>query len=171
METQKIIVIFKEVGKDPIFMKAENNIESFQKILGGEIEIIPYEDIQIICKKERENLKPNIYLNANFEKLNLSIKGDLLITAKEENNFISLTRKQAIKYSDFLMKESFNYRHFDKNGKYLSNKQLRKQNNSNFKTDVKNKNNIKQENLESSLQMILKIQTSILIFLQENWKI
>ncbi len=169
METKKIIVIFKEVGKEPIFLKIENNIESFKSQLGGEIEIISYEDIEIICRKDRENLKPNIYLNTSFEKLNFSIKGDILITAKKENNFISLTKEQVIKYNELLVKGSFKYKHFDENGKYLSNKELRKQNKCDFRNDVKNKKNIKEENLEATLQMILKIQTSILIFLQEHW--
>lgn len=168
METKKIIVIYKEVGKDPILMKLENNLESFQKQLGGEVEIISYEDIQIICKKERENLKPNIYINTNSERFNLSIKGNLLVTAKEENDFISLNKQQALKYTNFLIKESFKYKHFDKNGKYLSNKELKIQNKSNFKPNINNKTNIKEDNLDETLQMILKIQTAILIFLKEN---
>lgn len=170
METKKIIVIFKEVGKEPTIMKIENTIEVFKSQLGGDIEIIPYEDIEIICRKDRENLKPNIYLNTSFEKLNFSIKGDIFITTKEENNFISLTKEQVIKYNELLIRGSFNYRHFDENGKYLSNKELRKQNKSDLKNDIKNKKNIKEENLEATLQMILKIQTSILIFLQEHWR-
>ena len=47
-----IVIIYKEVGKDPIFRKVENSIKSFETILGGEIETIPYEDIVIICRSK-----------------------------------------------------------------------------------------------------------------------
>ncbi|MBR3882130.1 MAG: hypothetical protein IKJ36_02560 [Clostridia bacterium] len=73
-----IVIIYKEVGKEPIFRKVENSIKSFETILGGEIEIIPYEDIVIICRKNRDSLKANIYIN----NIGFSIRGNIILVKK-----------------------------------------------------------------------------------------
>lgn len=117
-----IVIIYKEVGKDPVFRKVENSIKSFETILGGEIEIIPYEDIVIICRKDRDSLNANIYIN----NIGFSIRGNLLLVKKVDNKFVSLNKEQAIKYGVFLTQQSFNYKHFDQNGKYLTNRELKR---------------------------------------------
>ena len=117
-----IVIIYKEVGKDPVFRKVENSIKSFETILGGEIEIIPYEDIVIICRKNRDSLKANIYIN----NIGFSIRGNIILVKKADNKFVSLNREQAIKYGVFITQKSFNYKHFDENGKYLTNKELKR---------------------------------------------
>lgn len=117
-----IVIIYKEVGKDPVFRKVENSIKSFETILGGEIEIIPYEDIVIICRKNRDNLRANIYIN----NIGFSIKGNIILVKRVDNKFVSLNREQAIKYGVFITQQSFNYKHFDENGKYLTNKELKR---------------------------------------------
>ena len=117
-----IVIIYKEVGKEPTFRKVENSIKSFETILGGEIEIIPYEDIVIICRKNRDSLKANIYIN----NIGFSIRGNIILVKKVDDKFVSLNREQAIKYGVFITQQSFNYKHFDENGKYLTNKELKK---------------------------------------------
>ena len=117
-----IVIIYKEVGKDPVFRKVENSIKSFETILGGEIEIIPYEDIVIICRKNRDSLKANIYIN----NIGFSIRGNIILVKKVDDKFVSLNREQAIKYGVFITQQSFNYKHFDENGKYLTNKELKR---------------------------------------------
>lgn len=117
-----IVIIYKEVGKDPIFRKVENSIKSFETILGGEIESIPYEDIVIICRKNRDSLKANIYIN----NIGFSIRGNIILVKKVDNKFVSLNREQAIKYGVFITQQSFNYKHFDENGKYLTNRELKR---------------------------------------------
>lgn len=117
-----IVIIYKEVGKEPIFRKVENSIKSFETILGGEIEIIPYEDIVIICRKNRDSLKANIYIN----NIGFSIRGNIILVKKLDDKFVSLNREQAIKYGVFITQQSFNYKHFDENGKYLTNKELKR---------------------------------------------
>ena len=117
-----IVIIYKEVGKEPTFRKVENSIKSFETILGGEIEIIPYEDIVIICRKNRDSLKANIYIN----NIGFSIRGNIILVKKADNKFVSLNREQAIKYGVFITQQSFNYKHFDENGKYLTNKELKR---------------------------------------------
>ena len=117
-----IVIIYKEVGKEPTFRKVENSIKSFETILGGEIEIIPYEDIVIICRKNRDSLRANIYIN----NIGFSIKGNIILVKKVDDKFVSLNREQAIKYGVFITQQSFNYKHFDESGKYLTNKELKR---------------------------------------------
>ena len=117
-----IVIIYKEVGKEPTFRKVENSIKSFETILGGEIEIIPYEDIVIICRKNRDSLRANIYIN----NIGFSIKGNIILVKKVDDKFVSLNREQAIKYGVFITQQSFNHKHFDENGKYLTNKELKR---------------------------------------------
>ena len=117
-----IVIIYKEVGKDPIFRKVENSIKSFETILGGEIEVIPYDDFVIICRKNRDSLKANIYIN----NIGFSIRGNIILVKKVDDKFVSLNREQAIKYGVFITQQSFNYKHFDENGKYLTNKELKR---------------------------------------------
>ena len=54
METQKIIVIFKEVGKDPIFMKIENNIISFVEIKENKFKLFRMNILKLFLKKKEK---------------------------------------------------------------------------------------------------------------------
>ena len=96
-----IVIIYKEVGKDPVFRKVENSIKSFETILGGEIETIPYEDIVIICRKNRDSLRANIYIN----NIGFSIKGNIILVKRVDNKFVSLNREQAITREATLVKK------------------------------------------------------------------
>jgi hypothetical protein len=156
MNNKEIIILYKEVGKDPVFEKIQNTKEAFKNLLGGDIETIFYEDVVIVCRKDRERLNPNIYLNTTFGELNLSIRGNIILASRDLN---SLTEEQLDKYERFLIQESFKYSHFDKNGKYLSNKELKKQN------QLKPKTNLKVQN-QGTLNLILEIQALILQFLK-----
>ena len=186
MNSKEIIVIYKEVGKQPIFQKIQNTIEIFEELLGGKVDILPFENIFIVCRKDRETLKPNVYINS-FGKVDSSIRGNLFIINKENDTFKSLSKVQAIKYSNLLIKESFNYSHFDENGKYLSNKTLKKRrklqrqnekansNNDTAETTLENKNTTNSENDEDNnsdevLEMILQIQSVILQFIREYYE-
>lgn len=159
MENKEIIVVYKEVGKTPLLMKISNNTETLKVLVGGEIELLPYENVFIVCKKDRESLKPNISLNINYGNAVFSIRGNILIINKDNDNFKSLSKEQALKYAKLLVEQSFKYEHFDKNGKYLSNKELKRQIQ---KSQNSNNNNT------SMLNMILEIQRVILKYIQEN---
>lgn len=126
MDSKEIIIIYKEVGEIPVFKKVTNSKETLELLIGGEMDILPYEDIFIICRKYREKLKPNISVNVNYGKADFSIRGTILIVNKDNEEFKSLSKEQAIKYAKFLVMESFKYEHFDENGRYLSNRELRK---------------------------------------------
>lgn len=145
-----------------------NSNTTFEELLEGEIDIISYENIFIVCKKERDNLRPNIYLNISFGKFDTSIRGNLLIVSKDNQNFISLTRPQLIKYTDFLIRESFNYNDFDKNGKYISTKELDSQHNVQLQTNFSKGIDISKNNVDETFTMILRIQSAILQFIKYN---
>ena len=153
VENNEIIVICQEVGKIPIMQKIKNNISNFEELLGGEIQIIPYEDIYIICRKDRKKLKPNIYINTKFLSIGENIRGNIVITSKDNEKFKSLDKAQAIKYLEFLENASFHYDNVATNRKVIRYKD------SNSKTKEKN---------DSVLEMILSIQTIILKYIESN---
>lgn len=168
--SKTIIAIHKQVSKKLEFKKIENAPEEFEKILGGKIEILSFkefEDVLFICRKYRERLRPNIYINITFGRLDETIRGDLIVVGKD---FKSLTREQALKYGELIERESYNYSHFDENGKYLTNEPLKKKLNSYGKFIVEK--SYKQEETETDstevLNMILKMQTIILQFIKNN---
>ena len=99
MDNKKIIVIYKEVGEVPVLKKVTNSKETFELLIGGEMDILPYENIFIICRKDREKLKPNISVNTNYDKANFSIRGTVLIVNKDNEEFKSLSKEQAITYA------------------------------------------------------------------------
>ena len=131
-------------------------------LVGGEIELLPYENVFIVCKKDRESLKPNISLNINYGNAVFSIRGNILIINKDNDNFKSLSKEQALKYAKLLVDQSFKYEHFDKNGKYLSNKVLKRQ------MQKSQNSSISKNNGTSILNMILEIQRTILKYIQNN---
>ena len=128
--------------------------------LVGKIDLVPYEDIVIVCRKDRKNLTPNIYVNTKFLSIGKTIRGNIIITCRENEKFKSLNKKQVIHYVEFLRNASFNYNssftpkrtinkisYIERNGNY---------DNINVNDDV--------------LKMILGIQTTILKFIQNNSK-
>ena len=188
---KSIIVIHKQIGKKLEFKKIKNSPEEFEKILGGKFEVLLFnelEDVLFICRKYRERLKPNIYVNITFGRLDETIRGDLIIVGKD---FKSLTREQALNYGELVTREGYNYSHFDENGKYLTNNQLRKrakQKRLEERKQIKNEQkkpifqtgefivekSYKQDETEINssneemLDMILKIQAIILQFIKNN---
>lgn len=82
MKTNEIIVIYQEVGKSPELQKIKNDVKEFEKMLNGEIEEILYKDIIIVCKKDRNSLKPNISITRDFLSIPETIKGNIFIVCK-----------------------------------------------------------------------------------------
>ena len=164
MSNREIIVIYKEVGKEPDLAKIRNTKESFEKLIGGEMEIIPYADIEIICRKNRKNLKPNIYLNVTPLRVDFSIRGNVVIARKEENQYKTLTKKQVFKYVKLLKEESFGNKEILQTRKYTNNN-----NNIKVKEEMeKIVSSADEYNAEEVLKMILGIQNIILQFIKEN---
>ena len=118
MNKEEILVIYKEVGKEPKLKKIQNELKDFENLIGGELDYIPYEDITIVARKDRKNLKSNIYINTTL--LNIrerNIKGTILVTCKERQKFKTLNTEQVLKYMKFLKEEAFNYDFLDTQNK------------------------------------------------------
>lgn len=130
--------------------------------LDGKIQIIPYEDISIIYKENNKNLKPNIYVNTKFLSIGETIRGNIVITCKENEKFKSLDKKQVIKYVEFLKNASFNYNSTFTPKRTINNIAYMKRNGNYDNIDINANGEI--------FKMILDIQTVILKFIQNNSK-
>ena len=123
--------------------------------LNGQIEEIVYKDIVIVCKKNRNNLKPNIAITKDLN-IPETIKGNLFIVCKSNNEFKSVSKEQAVEYVLFLKNSSFHYDNIR-----LSNLEMFKEMNIPLKFE---KQSVKKVN-DETLKMILGIQAVILKFI------
>lgn len=180
MNNEFLIGVYKEVGKNPDVIKIKNQKEYLEKLVDGEFTTIDYDDYTIIYKKKSDNLLANVYIS-KYSQIGMSIKGKLFVVGKDEKgNFISLNKSQFLRCTDFLIKESFNYKNFDEHGKYIPRSKRKKKifgnkNNGNFEQNniqisnenerlyknqqsMKKKSNSQIEKLsnEETLNMILK---------------
>lgn len=146
---------------------------NLKNYLVGEIFLIPYKDIVFVCRKYRQKLKPNIYINTKFLRVGESIRGNIVIVSYKNNSFISLTKEQATKYIDFLKNASFNYNNTNKNNYYFVHKNTKFFKNLEkelMPSDIEKAYTRNTQNQEhETLQMLLAIQTIILKFIK-NYK-
>ncbi len=163
MTNNKIIILYKEVGKNPELRKVENTVEVLKSLIGGEFEEIMFEDIVIIAKKNRDNLQPNIYVTTKFLDIGSTIRGTIIIVNKENDVFTKLTKEQAVKYGMFLQRSSFNYENINVKSKYFPTSRIKKLN----MLNSKNISNEEDSNIEEMLRMIVDIQRTILHFINK----
>lgn len=122
-----VIGVYKEVGKEPDLKKVKNTKEDLEKLVGGEIATVKYDDYVVIYKKNSDNMLGNVCLDVKGYGLDLSLKGTIFVVNQDENGeFKSLNKQQALKSTGVLIRKSFNYKNFDENGRYLTKSQRRK---------------------------------------------
>ena len=111
-ENKKIRILYKEVGKEPQIMFIENTLEAKQKLVGGLIEVVPYEDVLIICNEEGKflNMPPNLVFEYDYIAGNCFVIGDDYKNA----DFKSLTDEEILKYREDLRKRSFNFKQYER---------------------------------------------------------
>lgn len=111
-ENKKIRILYKEVGKEPQIMFIENTLEAKQKLVGGLIEVVPYEDVLIICNEEGKflNMPPNLVFEYDYIAGNCFVIGDDYKNA----DFKSLTDEEILKYREELKKRSFNFKQYER---------------------------------------------------------
>lgn len=127
-----VIGVYKEVGKEPDLKKVKNTKEDLEKLVGGEIATVKYDDYVVIYKKNSDNMLGNVCLDVKGYVLDLSLKGTIFVVNQDENGeFKSLNKQQALKSTGVLIRKSFNYKNFDENGRYLTKSQRRKRNKQN----------------------------------------
>lgn len=122
--------------------------------MNGEIEEISYKDIVIVCKKDRENLSPNISITREFLSIPETIRGNIIIVRKEDGEFKSISKQQTIEYVYFLKNSNFHCDNTDFN--------IFKNFNIPLKSVKKRSRNYDDE----TLKMILAIQMAILKFIK-----
>ena len=161
--------VYKEVGKEPKFIKIKNSIEELKKLIGGDIETIKYQNFIIIYNKNNKNLIPNIWIDTGFLKLGTTIRGKIFIVKIDEKGiFKSLTEEQAYECKKMLINKSFNYENLNQKEYNII-----KCNKNNFQRSlqmerVDSKTNSRKFNQEETLKMILGIQTIILKYIKNN---
>lgn len=132
MREEKLKILYKKVGKEPIEMEIENTLEAKQKLVDGLIEVVPYYDAVLICNEEGKlmNLLPNVAFDCDY------IAGDFFIVGDDYENgdFKSLTKEQIEEYKKDLEPRSFEYKDLIPKDK--------------TKDDTKEKNVKEKENLE-----------------------
>ena len=104
----EIRILYKRVGKDPIVKIIPNTLEAKQKLVGGLIECVPYdEDTLLICNDEGKliGMKPNLCFDYDY------IAGDCFLIGDDYENadFKSLTDEQIKRCKEELKKRSFIY--------------------------------------------------------------
>lgn len=141
---QDIVVIYKEPKKNVEYLKMKNSDENFKRKLNGEIEKIDLGDSYIICKKDNENLLPNVYVRPTGTSLIKTIKGNLFYVAKdmETGNISSFRRDNVLKYGEVLNKNSHDYSNQDEDGSFISKQDQRK-------SVVKKYNKVKKDEISS----------------------
>ena len=61
--SDKLKILYKEVGKRPKPMEIEDTLEAKQKLVGGLIGVVPYIDnMLLICNEEGKKMKKSFYL-------------------------------------------------------------------------------------------------------------
>ncbi len=137
--------------------------------MDGKVDLIPYEDVTIICKKDRKNLSPNIYVSTKFLSIGETIRGNIIIVSLKDNSFISLTKEQALKYLKFLENASFHLKSINKENKSSNAKFYKRLEKELVSDDLERGSYTTNQNKNDEvLQMILAIQTIILEFIKNN---
>ena len=120
MREDKITVLYKKVGKDPIEIEIENTLEAKQQLVGGLIEVVPYYDVLLVCNEEGKlmNYLPNVVFEYDY------IAGDFFIIGDDYENgdFKSLTKEEIEKYKKDLKERSFTYVYKDSKDKNIQEK-------------------------------------------------
>ena len=100
----KLRILYKEVGKKPQVKVIDNTLEAKQKLVNGLIEVVPYDNLLLICNEEGKllNLSPNLIFDYDYIAGNCFLVGD----DYEHGNFKSLTDDEIIKYTSDLENRS-----------------------------------------------------------------
>ena len=103
----KIKVLYKRVGREPEVIEIENTLQAMQSLVGGFIEVIPYDYYELVCNEEGklQGLYPNVGFDYDIINGNFFIAND----DYETGDFASLTDKNIEKIKEDLKSRSFHY--------------------------------------------------------------
>lgn len=108
MNKNKLKILLKKVGHEPEIKFIDNTLKSKQKLVGGLIEVLEFEDdTLIICNEEGKllNLPPNTLFDMDY------IAGDYFIVGNDFENadFKSLTDEQIQNVTPIINEKSIKY--------------------------------------------------------------
>lgn len=111
----KIRILFKPVGKPSIPLTIPNTLKAKQKLVGGLIEVVQYDDVLLVCNDEGKilNMPPNLVFDYDYIAGNCFVIGD----DYENGDFRSLTFEEIDKYKKDLDSRSFKYVKVNENSK------------------------------------------------------
>lgn len=101
---KKLKILLKRFGRDPEVKTIKNTLRAKQLLVGGLIEIIPYEKVLLICNEEGKllDLPPNLIFDYDY------IAGDCFLVGDDYENadFRSLTDEEIKEYTEKLKQKS-----------------------------------------------------------------
>ncbi len=108
MKKEKLKILLKKVGREPEIKFIDNTLKAKQKLVGGLIEVLDFEDdTLIICNEEGKllNLPPNTIFDMDY------IAGDYFVVGNDFENadFKSLTDEQIQNVTPIIKNKSITY--------------------------------------------------------------
>lgn len=102
---KELRILLKRFGRDPEVKVIENTLKAKQLLVGGLIEVVPYDDLLLICNEEGKilNFPPNLKFDYDY------IAGDCFLVGDDFENadFRSLTDEEIEKYTEDFKNRSF----------------------------------------------------------------
>lgn len=125
---EKLIGVFKEVGKTPKPKVIWNKKEEIEKLVGGEYVSLKCDKFTIIFNKKSDSMLANVCIDFKGRGIGTSIKGKLFaIKENEKGEFHSFANMDELKsVAKFLNARGLDYTNFDEKGKYLTKAERRK---------------------------------------------
>lgn len=106
----KMRVLYKKVGESPVVKIIDSSLKAKQELVGGLIEVVPYEDVLIVCNDEGKilNMPPNVVFDYDY------IAGDFFVIGDDYENgdFKSLSKEEIKRYKEDLEKRAFKYKSY-----------------------------------------------------------
>ena len=132
---EKLIGVFKEVGKTPKPKVIWNKKEEIEKLVGGEYASLKCDKFTIIFNKKSDSMLANVCIDFKGRGIGTSIKGKLFaIKENEKGEFHSFANMDELEsVAKFLKARGLDYTNFDEKGKYLTRAERRKRELENFK--------------------------------------
>lgn len=110
MKKEKLKILLKKVGYEPEIKFIDNTLKAKQKIVGGLIEVLDFEDdTLIVCNEEGKilNLPPNTIFDMDYIAGDYFVVGNDFenadfksLTDEQIKNVIPIINEKSVKYSD-----------------------------------------------------------------------
>jgi hypothetical protein len=102
MKKPKVKALAIKVGEFPDYVLLDNQLETFQKFVGGYIEVLPWGEALIVCNEEGklQNLPMNRPLFYNGEIVDVICGDFLIVSGDDEGDFDDLPEELVEKFAE-----------------------------------------------------------------------